>query len=124
MFLLLILSYDVQGAIIQSLLFALAQSCSTFVLSGAMIIGAYVYTSDPDAIYYADVNEIFRYGEREGGREGGREGKGEEGGEGERKRERERGSEGEGKEGGREGEGEGGKMEGGREMWILLDSRS
>ena len=104
-----------QGAIIQSLLFALAQSCSTFVLSGAMIIGAYVYTSDPDAIYYADVNEIFRYGEREGGREGKgekEEGEGErEGGGRERRREeRERGSEGEGKEGRRGGErGKGGR---------------
>ena len=68
-----------------------------------MIIGAYVYTSDPDAIYYADVNEIFRYGEREGGR--GRE---------RRRKERERGTEGEGREGGRRGSvGEG--KEGGRE---------
>ena len=90
-----------------------------------MIIGAYVYTSDSDAIYYADVNEIFRYGEREGGR--GRE---------RRREERERGREGEGREGGRrgregvrgkgkrEGEGERGEREGGRETWILLDSRS
>ena len=52
-------SYDIQGAIIQSLLFSLAQSCATFVLSGGMIIGAYAYTS-PDTVYYADISDIFK----------------------------------------------------------------
>ena len=100
-----------QGAIIQSLLFALAQSCSTFVLSGAMIIGAYVYTSDPDAIYYADVNEIFRYGKREGGRGRERRREERERGRERRREERERG----GRERGREGRKERGREGKGRE---------
>jgi ABC-type multidrug transport system fused ATPase/permease subunit len=52
------LKYDMQGTVIQSLLFSIAQSSSTLILACALNVGAYSYTADPP--HFTDINDIFR----------------------------------------------------------------
>ena len=51
--------YDLKSSAIKDVIFGILQAIVPFSMSIGYIVGAFVYTSDTDKVYYAEYSNIF-----------------------------------------------------------------